>query len=336
MVIYNNMDSTDDDIKSYLLLYFEGNLSQNEMEKVEKWIDQSDEHYKAAQQILTIYLTTESFKIKNQVDSAKAVKKFNARIRKRRFDIFINILEKSAAVICIPLATILLIYLLNDRKTDDLLITARANPGMTTTVMLPDDTKVHINSESSLTYPVKFTGNSRSVELNGEAYFEVTKNPKKEFEVALPHNAKIVVKGTTFNVEAYSRDSVITTSLLSGAVSFVAGNLSTNIKPGEKLLYNVNEKSLSLRKSNPLTESSWIDGEIVFKDTPLKDALHILSKRFNVTFVVTNPKYSSYSFTGSFTNQSLDQILTVFRKSSDVNWRYLSSDENNNIKIEIY
>lgn len=95
--------------------------------------------------------------------------------------------------------------------------------------------KVNLNSESSLVYPESFEGELRSVRLEGEAFFEVVKNPEKRFVVTTPHNASVEVLGTSFNMEAFKWDSIVSTTLISGKVAFISNSGQVNMKPGEKL-----------------------------------------------------------------------------------------------------
>ena len=162
--------------------------------------------------------------------------------------------------------------------------------------------------------------------MDGEAFFEVSKDPDRKFIVKTPHQSEIEVTGTSFNVEAFSEDSTISTTLISGSVSFVANNGVTNMRPGDKLVYNFNTNQRSISHTKGVSESSWKDGMIVFDDTPFCEALHILSKRFDVEFDVTNDKYKSYSLTGSFSNHRVEQILKIFSASSGIKWKLIQSD----------
>ena len=114
---------------------------------------------------------------------------------------------------------------------------------MTTSVLLPDSTVVHLNSESSLRYPTFFAGDVRQVELNGEAYFDVTHHPRKRFIVSTPHHSQVEVYGTSFNVEAYGNETPISTTLIKGSVGFIYKNnkgkfQKSMLSPRQKLVYS--------------------------------------------------------------------------------------------------
>ena len=156
---------------------------------------------------------------------------------------------------------------------------------------LPDGTKVWLNSGSSLKHPVKFTGDTRTVELDGEAYFSVRKDRSKRFVVNTPFNIQTEVLGTEFNMEAYRTDSVVRTTLVSGSVrlSFLGkGDTKETfvMKPDEEFVYNTATHEARAEKSYVEIYTAWKNGQVVLKNTSLAETLKILSKRFNVEFIV--------------------------------------------------
>ena len=164
---------------------------------------------------------------------------------------------------------------------------------MTTSVLLPDSTVVHLNSESSLRYPTFFAGDVRQVELNGEAYFDVTQHPRKRFIVSTPHHSQVEVYGTSFNVEAYGNETPISTTLIEGSVGFIYKNSKgkfqkSMLSPRQKLVYSPQTGDIKCYATSGESEISWKDGKLIFNDTPLDEVLHMLGKRFNVEFVLSN------------------------------------------------
>lgn len=327
-----------DMIEELLPRYCEGNVSSEEKEMVEKWICQSEDNYKIAQQIQLIYLASDTITVMDLVNTDNALDKVNGRIRRSNLKLLLLWGQRAAAILFFPLLIAYLLQMFLPEKHDIRMLEVRTNPGMTTSLTLPDGTKVHLNSESSLTYPESFEGNSRLVRLDGEAYFDVVKNPEKRFIVTTSHNAKVEVLGTTFNMEAFKWDSIISTTLITGKVAFAANAREVNMNAGEKLVYNIRTNRSDIYQTNGESEISWKDGRIIFKKTLFAEALRILSKRFNVDFVVNTNRYQKDSFTGSFTNHRLEQILDIFKVSSGINWRHIPSEDNLNTKskIEIY
>ena len=334
------MDKTnrDNDIKELLARYCDGNITEEERKLVEDWIDESEEHQKIIRQIYLIHLTTDSLSAMNQVDTEKALRNVNKRIRKHKIKIGLRYFERAAAILFLPLLSLsLYIFLPNEEKKPNL-ITIKTYAGMTTHFTLPDGSYVALNSGSSLTYPEFFTDNVRTVNLLGEAYFKVVNNPEQKFIISTPHDTKIRVLGTTFNVEAYPRDSTISTTLQEGSVLFKYGKDYIKMKPHEKIVYNANQNKIYKTTTTGNVETSWKDGALIFQKTPFQEILRMLEKRFNVEFIVSNHKIDKNTFTGSFTNQRLDRILEVFKISSNIKWRYIESKDSieQKQKIEIY
>ena len=133
---------------------------------------------------------------------------------------------------------------------------------MTTSFVLPDSTMVVLNSSSSLRYPSKFLGNKREVELTGEAFFSVKKDAKRKFAVKAFNKLEIVAYGTEFNVEAYSQDKLIQTTLVSGKVGLIIMNNKDRnnlmMYPGQKAIYDIKRKKIAVEEANIEVETSWL------------------------------------------------------------------------------
>ena len=326
-----------DIVEELLPRYCEGNVSAEEREKVEKWIRQSEEHYKIARQIQLIYLASDTISVMDRVNTDNALSKVDNRIFRSQLKALFIWGQRVAAILFIPLLVAYLLQVLIPEKQDIRMLEVRTNPGMTTSLTLPDGTKVNLNSESSLVYPESFEGEFRSVRLEGEAFFEVVKNLEKRFVVTTPHNASVEVLGTSFNMEAFKWDSIVSTTLISGKVAFISKSGQVDIKPGEKLVYNIQTNRSDIYQTSGEAEISWKDGMIIFKKTPFEEALRMLTKRFNVDFVVSNNKYVKETFTGSFTDHRLEQILKIFNASSGIKWRHIpTEDGDSKNRVEIY
>ena len=339
------MDDPMVDIEQRLIDYYDGKLRGSELYEVQSWIAASDENRRTARRIYSLLLALDVHHARKETDTEKALKKVKGRrIAGRRTTNWWQWAQRAAAVLFLPLV-VLLVWQQTRLSQDDLLVEAlevRTNPGMTTRLTLPDGTLVYLNSGSVLSYPSKFVEDTRSVSLSGEAYFEVAKDPQHRFIVNTPQQSAIEVYGTHFNVEAYEGEHHIITTLTEGKVGFLYRE-GTALKrallsPGQKLVYDVATQDLARYETSGKSELSWKDGKIIFDNTPLPEALHMLGKRFNVDFIVKNPSLNKNRFTGTFTTQRLEKILKYFELSSRIRWRYLNDPNINQekIRIEIY
>src|SRR5690606_11407060 len=136
-------------------------------------------------------------------------------------------------------------------------------PGGQYQIMLPDDSKVWLNAASSLKFPSAFSGDVRTVELNGEAYFKVAKNKQKPFIVKSKWG-EIEVLGTGFNVMAYDDENAMKTTLLEGAVKIMGKRI---LKPGEQAVLDGQKVRVSEVDVSEVV--AWRANLFQFNDTPI-------------------------------------------------------------------
>ena len=333
------MKNIDNINETTLLNYFLGEVSDNEKLAVKSWIYASPENNKIAKEVYATYLVTEGMSKSRKENTKSALLKMKNKAKRQKQMYWGKWLQRGAAILFIPLLCSTFYFATNSLEKElDQFIEIRTNSGMVTSVTLPDSSKVWLNSESYLKYPVRFGKNSRDITLNGEAYFSVKKNTKR-FIVKTHGNAQIEVLGTEFNLEAYENEKEIITTLVSGSVNFKYNKKKClPLTPGQKVVYNTISKNASVSNATIDAAISWREGRIVFDNTPLERVLSILSKRFNVDFVISTPALKENSFTGKFSHQQLDRILEYFKRSSNMKFRYLITKENlqEKSRIEIY
>jgi transmembrane sensor len=151
-------------------------------------------------------------------------------------------------------------------------------------VTLADGTKVWLNAESSLRFPIAFTDKNREVELTGEAYFEVKADKDKPFLVKAGQTETRVL-GTDFNIMAYSDEGAVKTTLLEGAVSMALGMHSALLRPGEQGQYDDGKNIIATRAVNTRAVVAWKDGYYFFDRTPVQSVMRQISRWYDVTIV---------------------------------------------------
>ena len=182
--------------------------------------------------------------------------------------------------------------------------------GDRSTIFLPDGTQVRLNGSSTLTYPANFNATNRSVELSGAAYFDVSPDQNHRFEVKVG-GCSVVVKGTKFDVMAYPEDSVVTTTLLEGAVDFAAPGSGTALRPGESLTYDRFSETTTITHIDTAQYLAWIEGRIEFIDVTIVQLCESLSNLYGVRISLDNQLQADKTFiTIRLSNQeSLDSVL---------------------------
>lgn len=158
---------------------------------------------------------------------------------------------------------------------------------------LPDGSKVWLNAASSIRYPAAFSNTQRSVEITGEAYFEIASNPNLPFKVKTPAG-EINVLGTSFNVNAYSNEPVVSTTLISGKVSLSTNNLQQPIvlKPGQQATYphpmeeQVKSRKIEIRSIDTAPVIAWTRNSFMFTNTSLAVAMRQIERWYNVEVTI--------------------------------------------------
>jgi ferric-dicitrate binding protein FerR (iron transport regulator) len=158
---------------------------------------------------------------------------------------------------------------------------------------LSDGTKVWLNSESSLKYPTAFTTNTREVEITGEAYFEVAhrataSGAKQSFRVHLPNGAIIEDIGTSFNVNAYTDESDIKTTLIEGSVRVTTGSpdhqitQSQILRPGEQALINQANPQITRIEVQTDATTAWVNNLFYFENTDIQTMMRQIARWYDV------------------------------------------------------
>jgi hypothetical protein len=182
-------------------------------------------------------------------------------------------------------------------------------------VILSDGSKVWLNSASSLRFPVGFADSQRTVELNGEAYFEVVKNKEKPFLVKVG-DMQVKVLGTHFNIKAYNDESFIKTSLFEGSVKITRGEASGFLKPGEQALLNSSDNNIQISKANMDEAIAWKNGLFEFDGADITSIMKEIARWYDAEIVYTG-KPPMRRFEGKISrNAQLSDVLRILELSS--------------------
>ncbi|MBV6641756.1 MAG: FecR domain-containing protein [Cyclobacteriaceae bacterium] len=182
-------------------------------------------------------------------------------------------------------------------------------------VRLSDGTRVTLNAGSSLKYPVSFSDSTRTVYLQGEAYFEVTHNGKPFIVSNEQQNIRVL--GTSFNVSAYANEPAVLTTLVEGKVQIEAPGGKAVLAPGEqsKLLGN----QLTVEKVNTSQYTSWINGKFEFNRDNMDIVIKRLSRWYDFNYEFENKDAVNYHFTGRLdSDQPISSILQMLEATSNI------------------
>ena len=187
------------------------------------------------------------------------------------------------------------------------------------TVELNDGTRVRLNADSELRFPVKFVGNERKVFLKGEAYFEVERDTSRPFRVDVHGDAIIEVLGTEFNVNSYPENAEIFATLVLGKVR--VADLQTDstvvLLPNQQAA--LSGAGINVKEVNPEDFISWINGRFYFEKMPLEEILIQLGRWYDLQVFWANEELKSYEFTGAiWRDNTIRQTLDMIEKTTDV------------------
>ncbi len=211
------------------------------------------------------------------------------------------------------------------------IITLSIPKGKTYAVVLDDGTSIKINSASILKFPLFFEGNTREIQLDGEAYFEVAKQKSKPF-IVKTSEMNVKVLGTKFNVNTYPGNDA-QASLVEGSVS-VSGHASTKeflIKPG----YAAIKRSNGAILAEPFATDqvlSWLQGTYYFNNMPLREIVNITNRATGEDLYITDSKIANYRFSGALETDKPIKVLLENIKSSSSSIQYTVKDG----RVELY
>lgn len=304
-----------------LFKYFTGHATIEEEREILDWVSASDENRKSFQRERMLYDVALFANEKQCTKPRKAVVtsllRWGVRI---------------AAVVVLALAVHSYLKAYQYSRNSQLQ-TVTVPAGQRARITLADGTNVWLNAKSTLTYATDFGREERRVELDGEAYFEVTKNQKLPFYVHTEKN-KIAVLGTSFNVCAYRGTDTFETTLVEGTVDIYRKEGEKPIARLEKNEFFANNNGTYKKGVLPSYEFlRWKEGLYCFDDAELSHMLKRLEQYYNVTITVNNPKLLTYRCTGKFKEQDgIEHVLKVIQK--DLRFSYHINEEENSITLE--
>jgi len=247
------------------------------------------------------------------------------RIRNRR--IFV------AASVAAVLAAIVLVLPFEKRAgqaEEASLLSAVAAPGSVTHVVLPDNTEVWLNSGSTLSYPERFSGDSREVTLSGQAYFNVTASKDYPFYVKTDEGVTVYVYGTRFDLSAYPGEEHVETILEEGSVNVLlpGEDVSCEISPMQRLTWNKNLKEMKIDNVSADEVIGWTDGSLVFRGTPIKEVLTAIGRHFGMAMDVTGSEKSGVMLHATFTSElTFSEMMSAISVLTELRWNEVGVDE---------
>ncbi len=192
-------------------------------------------------------------------------------------------------------------------------------------LQLSDGTSVHLNSGTSLKYPIKFIGENRQVFLNGEAYFSVAKDVNHPF-IVNTNEINVRVIGTQFNISSYPEDNQINTVLIEGSVNIYKkdevynAETAINLNPGFKATWQKKEDQINVEVVDTDMYTAWIDSRIVFRRVAFENIIKKLERHYNVIIINHNKSLNKVEFSASFDIETIEQVFEILNANYNLDY----------------
>lgn len=236
--------------------------------------------------------------------------------------LLINV-SRIAAILVI--AALIGIIAQNYKNAEPVYFTSIAPKGSVSQMVLPDNSIVYLNAGSQLKYTVEGLKGKREVFLDGEAWFDVTKNEKKPFIVHTPfYDVKVL--GTQFNVKAYKTDNEIVTTLEKGIVQIASSEnfkMAENktLRPGEQLVYSSLKKAIEVKKVDTQMFTAWKDNKLIFINMNLNELIVLLERKYGVEIETSDNIVLNYHYDGTIKDETILEVLDLLKETLPIKYK---------------
>ena len=316
------MDTNNDNI----LAYIEGRLDEQARLRLEEEMRLSPELRKEVDDLRFVYGISGEMDRLRQFDTDRAWKSTDRRIRRRRFaGLARQAVGYAAVAMFVPLLAGLAYFYRQSHVFGRLAegtVEQRCAYGLVSRLVLPDSSVVWLNSGSSISYPRRFTDGARRVRLDGEAYFSVKADPSHRFDVQTAHGMTVSAYGTEFNVRAYGDETDAVATLAKGSVEVFDGESPDTyaLRPGQQITMGQGADKACISAANVYMNTAWKDGKLVFRRTPMGDVVRRLARHFNVRIILKSPELLDYTFSATFTGESVGDIMRLIEQTSPIRY----------------
>lgn len=314
-------------------IYLTGQCSEEELVEVNAWMKESEENARQLFRMEEIYHLGKFNQYADRQQMARAekqlYKKLDEEKRKQNKILRMHRWMKYAAMI----AVILVIgggsgYWLYQNGNNQHMMVAVANEGIVKEIILPDGTKVWLNNSATLKYPREFSEKERNVYLDGEAYFEVTKNRHKPFTVQ-SDAMRVRVLGTTFNFKCDKNYRIAEVTLIEGEIE-VKGNKEEGqiiLAPGQRAELNKNNGRLTVKQVDAKMDAVWHDNLIPFQKADIFTISKALERFYDIKIILSPDMRADKTYSGVLKKKStIESVLKSLQNSISIDYKIVGNN----------
>jgi transmembrane sensor len=300
-----------EDIYSILERHFQQKTTADEEKQVARFQTENHQEYLV---LKNLWFSNSKIEIKD-FDLHKGWQQVQSKA-KRKKSISMHPVKRVAAIAVLLIMGGLFAYFLFQKiENKPMLMESATLAQQTDSILLADGTTVWLNRNSKLYYPIKFNGKTRKVKLEGEAFFDVSKNPKKPFIVETSHST-ITVLGTTFNINTNLLQTEV--AVATGKVNVESGYTKTTVTLIPDQMATVTNSGLAKSQITNPNYLSWKTGVFLFEDTPLKDVVRDLNTFYNKP-IQLNTSNQEQLFSARFNQAKQADILEILKLTFNLN-----------------
>lgn len=300
-------------------LYLQGNASKQQAEELSRWVSSREENFNTYMTIKNIWEAEHPAFSSEEVERIKDRSRDSILTSRKSIGLKFSYYWRTAsAILLFPLVIAVAFLGIRSMKQSRQEIARQSvtSPfGAVSEIMLPDGSEVYLNSGSTLSYPVSFSGNERKVSLSGEAFFEVLSDKEHPFIVSTD-GMDIIATGTKFNVEAYSGCTSRVT-LVSGVLDINTAMTSYSLPQGYQLQCGRDGSVVSAR-TDTFKWTAWKDGIIAFRGDRLSYVFERLSLIYNAKILIEDPELADFQIRATFREERLDEIMSLLERCAPI------------------
>ncbi len=368
------------DVKFIVFKYTAGYANSDEVREVEAWLEESAANKRYFDEIKDIWQTIITHHEGDEFDELVAWKKFQTKIhasqssndsravetragiRKQSIILLRKYWQIAAAVLIFVSFSINGVFILREKNADQGITEMVCPLGSKTQLSLPDGTQVWLNSGSRISYNGEFNQKNREVYLEGEGFFDVTKNQKKPF-IVQTSDIDILVTGTSFNVKAYPEEGSIETTLIQGEITIHNKSVKQikpmKLLPRQKAIYIRDEGRLAIsplelnsiqnqtkleKKKVIITNNAdveintgWKDQKLVFKNESFENMLSKIERWYGVKIILMDEEIKKLHFNGTIEDETIHEVMNILQLTLPITYTFdhkiitINKNENPNL-----